>query len=349
MAKAKKLPSGNWNIQVFDFKDASGKIYRKSFTAPTKAKAELLAAQFMEQKPRRRRVIDMTVADAIARYIELSAVLSPSTTNGYKHALTDGFADIMNTRVYALTDMRMQEAINKEARRQVRGHQISAKTVRNEYGLISAALKTVCGVTFTVKLPTYQPHKKQFPPVSAVLQAIKDTDIELPCLLAIWRSLRASEVRGLMYSDIHGDIITINRVVVDAGGPVVKPYAKTDASLRSFPVPPYMRKLIIEDARYMEYLISGKDDYICPMSHTALYYRWNRICQQNGFEITFHDLRHMNASILLNVLRMPEKVVQEQGGWKTPHIMKSVYSFASDETMLAMYAEFDSYMTRNMI
>ena len=36
MAKAKKLPSGKWRVQVFLGKDADGKQIRRSITAPTK-------------------------------------------------------------------------------------------------------------------------------------------------------------------------------------------------------------------------------------------------------------------------------------------------------------------------
>lgn len=44
MAKAKKLHSGNWRTQVFDYKDSNGKSHYKSFTAETKAESEYLAA-----------------------------------------------------------------------------------------------------------------------------------------------------------------------------------------------------------------------------------------------------------------------------------------------------------------
>lgn len=46
MPKAKKLPSGNYRCQVFSHKDAQGKKIYKSFTAPTKRQAELLAVEW---------------------------------------------------------------------------------------------------------------------------------------------------------------------------------------------------------------------------------------------------------------------------------------------------------------
>ena len=44
MAKAKRLPSGNWNVQAY--KTIDGKKIRKSITAETKAEAEYLAEQW---------------------------------------------------------------------------------------------------------------------------------------------------------------------------------------------------------------------------------------------------------------------------------------------------------------
>lgn len=87
MAKAKKLPSGKWRVQVFLGKDADGKQIRWSITAPTKKEAEpeqqaaLLAAQRNITTSR------MTVAQAIDRYIELNRLaLSPATVLGYEQA-----------------------------------------------------------------------------------------------------------------------------------------------------------------------------------------------------------------------------------------------------------------------
>ena len=43
MASAKKLKSGNWRCLAYIGKDKEGKRLYKSFTAPTKKEAELLA------------------------------------------------------------------------------------------------------------------------------------------------------------------------------------------------------------------------------------------------------------------------------------------------------------------
>lgn len=40
--------------------------------------------------------------------------------------------------------------------------------------------------------------------------------------------------------------------------------------------------------------------------------------------ITFHNLRHLNASVMAR-LRIPDKYAQERGGWKSDKVMKNTY------------------------
>ena len=71
MATAKKLPSGSWRVQVYAGKDSEGKIKSKSFTASTKREAEYLALQY--QQERKEPAADMTVGQAIDKYIEIKS------------------------------------------------------------------------------------------------------------------------------------------------------------------------------------------------------------------------------------------------------------------------------------
>ena len=64
MAKAKKLPSGNWRCRVYSHTDYRGKKIYESFTASTKQQAEMLAAQFANQIDRKR-VDDLTVKESV--------------------------------------------------------------------------------------------------------------------------------------------------------------------------------------------------------------------------------------------------------------------------------------------
>ncbi len=82
MAKAKKLPSANWRVQVFIGKDANGKNIMKSFCAPTHKEAEKLAAEF--ELTGKKNLKRFTVGQAFDGYMALKRnVLSPSTIHGY--------------------------------------------------------------------------------------------------------------------------------------------------------------------------------------------------------------------------------------------------------------------------
>ncbi len=329
MAKAKKLPSGNWRVQVFDYKDENGKNHYRSYTAPTRAEAEYMAALFKKDRPEREERPTMTVGEAIDRYIELSPMLSPTTLARYRNVREHGFPELMDMTVDELTDEVVQTEINKESRRPNKRTRkpLSPKTIKNEYGVISSALKTVCNRSFNVRLPKNQKKPKELPPPEVIISLLKGTSIELPCLLSIWLSFSLSEIRGFRCSSVRDGYIYVDQVLVEVENmPVIKKDAKVESRNRRQAVPEYIMDLIKRQDTWIEYTRTGKDGPLIPLNRHQIYNRYKRIMEKNGLEISFHDLRHMFASIMLTKLQIPEKVVQDEGGWSTPHVMKSVYS-----------------------
>lgn len=330
MAKAKKLPSGNWHILVYDYTDENGKRHYESLTADTKAEVEYKAALFKkDKKSRRKPKLELTVGQAIDRYIELSQTLSPTTLQRYENMRKYGFPDLMEVKVSKLTDELIQFEINKESKRKSihTGKQISAKTVNNEWGLISSALKSICGLIFNVRLPKKQKKHKELPDPKTIIDIVRDTDIELPCLLAMWLSFSMSEIRGFKCSSVRNGQIYVDQVRVTVGGlPTEKENAKVETRKRIQSLPAHIMDLIESQENYKEYKRSGIDSYLVALNQNEIYNRFKKLTKAEGIEMTFHDLRHMFASIMLTKLQIPEKVVQEEGGWSTPHIMKSVYS-----------------------
>ena len=73
------------------------------------------------------------------------------------------------------------------------------------------------------------------------------------------------------------------------------------------------------------------EDFIVPLSRKTLYSRYTKLMKKHHINITFHDLRHLNASIML-MLGIPDKYAMERGGWSTDCILKSVYqqTFSSE-------------------
>ena len=145
-------------------------------------------------------------------------------------------------------------------------------------------------------------------------------------MLAIWLSLRVSEVRGLQFRDIKDGVMTIQRSKLNLGDKdVVRNVNKTYTSTRRLVVPPYIQKLI--DAVPHE----KDDDFVVQLSYQTIKYRLRRLAEANGFHLTFHELRHLNASIML-MLGVPDKYAMERGGWATNTTLKTVYQHTfSDE------------------
>ena len=344
MAKATKLPSGNWRARITY--TLNGQRISRSFTAPTKAEAEYLASQFKVSK--KKPTAEMTVRDAINKYIELSQVLSPTTLFNYEHIMTYAFPTIMDVKVSNIDDKMMQLAINQECKRvsDVTHKVLSAKTIKNEYGLISSALRTVCNTSFTVKLPKTQHKNEDLPEPERIISIIRGTAIELPCLLSMWMSFSLSEIRGIKCSSIRGGCICIDQVIVDVDGiPVIKDMAKVDSRIRKNKAPEYILQLIYDTDVYREYMNGGEDGFIVTLSGKSIYRRFKHLMNKNGLDITFHDCRHMFASVSLNILNIPEKLVMDAGGWSTPNVMKSVYSQTFSDARKEADALRDDYFT----
>lgn len=325
MEKPTKTSSGKWRIRVLLGCDPDGRRAYKSIQADTraecleKARAYSYAVEHgLIEPPTRPKIADLTrVCDAVDKYIDLCATLSPTTVSGYDKIRRTAFPHLMQTPIADLNDEIIQEAINTEARRVGRRGQISPKTLSNEWALISSALWHVSRVKFDVRLPKRQRTPKDYPEPSDVLAAIHGTPVELPCLLAMWCGLRMSEIRGLMWQDIRGDFLTIRRVLVDVGTvPTLKDTAKTSASKRRVPLPEHIRELLAATPQESEFII--------PLNHDQIYDQYRRIMDRAGLDITFHDLRHYFASIGM-LLHIPDAYIQQDGGWATDHIMKSVY------------------------
>lgn len=222
--KYTKTASGKWHAQVYLGK-RDGKAVRASVTADTKHECQDKVAELrLAGLPEGAKRPAETLGECIDRYIESSETLSPTTLAGYRKIRRTMFLALMDTPVDSITAESLQKAINAEMRRKSRrGHNVSAKSIKNAYGLVSASLRAFYGKVYTVKLPELPPRFLELPEVDFVIRAVQGSEIELQCMLALWLSLSMSEVRGLKYSSIRNGCIYIDQVVVDVDGhPVEK-------------------------------------------------------------------------------------------------------------------------------
>ena len=177
MAKRKNsLPSGNFRVLALDYTDPDGKRHYKSFTAPTKKEARMLADEWKLSK-KRNRAENISVRVAVQRYKDMkAAVLSPSTLRGYAGLLRTHFqGNFGSTRLNELNSQIVQIWISDLSKR------LSPKTVRNAYALLTAALDMFApDLSIRVQLPARK-HPELYCP--------NDTDIQrlLNLLEPIWK------------------------------------------------------------------------------------------------------------------------------------------------------------------
>ena len=211
MAKRKNsLPSGNFRVLALDYTDPDGKRHYKSFTAPTKKEARMLADEWKLSK-KRNRAENISVRVAVQRYKDMkAAVLSPSTLRGYAGLLRTHFqGDFGSTRLNELNSQIVQIWISDLSKR------LSPKTVRNAYALLTAALDMFApDLSIRVQLPARK-HPELYCPndtdIQRLLAESAGTDLEIAILLAAFGPLRRGEICALTSRDIKGNTITVSK------------------------------------------------------------------------------------------------------------------------------------------
>ena len=270
----------------------------------------------------------MTVSEVIDRYINAKcAVLSPSTIRGYRAYSKKYYTDISETSICELNKESLQCWVNNISKLH------SPKTVKNAYGLLSAALTMfhpdfdkikVKSLPRNIKAPFYVPDKKEIQNIYCLL---KGTNLEVPFLLASKCGLRPSEIAALTTDCVVKCTIEIRKAMVmdENGNQVLKP-PKTNAGYRSIPIPQSLEDLLISRA---------DGNMICALSANRIGKEWSRFLAENNLRyFKFYALRHYFASQAL-LLGIPQKYIAEMMGHSSTQMIEHVYQhimkYAMDE------------------
>ena len=330
-----KLPSGRWNVRIM----IDGRSH--SITADTKTECRNQAAALIEAN-KRQKVEGITVLEAMSNYVDAKRnVLSVTTVAQYERFRDNAFPSLWTIPVGRLTSLDVQQAVNEESGRKKErgGKPVSAKTVKNEYEFLRAAVALARpDLAIHVTLPKPVKTFRDLPTPQQVIKNVKGSDIELPALLAMWLSLTASEIRGIKVSSIKDGILTIDESVVQVNGEAIhKPAAKAYDRNRRIRVPDYIMGLIKKTDAWKKGV-----GYIETRSGKALSSRFSRVMKGT---MRFHDLRHLFASVGL-ALNVPEKYLMEQGGWSTPSTMKTVYQHTFEKERIDHQGTIDNYFSK---
>ena len=136
---------------------------------------------------------------------------------------------------------------------------------------------------------------------------------EIPIVLACY-GLRRSEICALTPEDLDGDVVTINKALVqDENKEWIVKQTKTVESTRKIIIPVE----IADKIREQGYIYIGHPGQI-----SDYLYRTQKKLGIERFSI--HKLRHYFAS-KMSAMNIPEADIMRMGGWETDHVMKSVY------------------------
>lgn len=331
--EARKLPSGSWRCRVYSHTEEivqpdgsikQKKIY-KSFTCDDtsikgKRKCEKMAAEWAENKETRSKNTEITFGDALDEYIRLrSSVLSPGTIREYKRSRNRDLQGLMHIPVYKLTQNDIQREINKEALNH------SPKTVKNMHGLVTAVLdayrpdfRVKTNLPKKVRTELYIPTEEE---IKRLIDAVRDTEMELPVLLSAFGPMRRGEICALDSDHISGNVVHVEyAMTLDENKNWVKKCPKSYAGDRFITFPDFVIQRL-----------SGIKGNITNLSPDSISNRFSRILKRAGIpHFRFHDLRHYSASIQ-HALGVPDAYIMQRGGWASDAVLKSVYRHALND------------------
>ena len=245
-------------------------------------------------------------------------VLSPSTIAGYQKIKKYISDDFRNMKLNEIDQFSIQKEVNQFAV----GH--SPKYVRNLHGFITAVLRTFRpSMHINTTLPQKKKYLHRLPTsewVEMILKASEGTPYHIAFQLATL-GLRRSEICGLTIDDIHGNVLTINksRVYDENYNLITKDNNKTTESTREI----YLPDALVEEIRAAGTIFDYK-----PQALTRALHKYQ---DQLGLErFRLHDFRGYFASYAHSI-GIPDAYIMKMGGWKTDHVMKTVYRDAMKE------------------
>ena len=340
MAKAKKLPSGNWRVLLFVGYDAKGKRKYESITAPTAAEANLEADRRKLDIMRGNsggQVLDITVGEAIDRYIDdRDGILSPKTVREYRGLRRNDLQGLMHLRITKLTNAAIQKAVNADAKTK------APKSVRNAYALFCSAVKYANpDFKINVILPQKEKREMKIPTedeLQMLFDAVHGTRIEIPVLLASTAGLRRGEIAALNISqdvDCQKCTVSVSKSSAEnSNNEWVIKSPKTQTSRRVVPIPQWVAERISEiQSEYK------------PMKPSGITNAFAKLCAKLDIDIRFHDLRHYYASSLI-AIGVPTKYAMKRMGHSSPNMLNNVYAHIMDQKEAEINAASEEWFGR---
>lgn len=329
--KIEKLPSGSYRVR----KMYKGVTYTVVFDhKPTQKEVmQAVAAEMDKAQTAKHRLTFQTAAE---RYIEKKLnILSPSTIKGYNSILRSLTTSFKGCLISDITSLEIQAEVNAYARTH------SAKSTRNVHGFISAVLGMFCPNTIINTTLPQKPSSEAYIPtdedVKRILEYAKGSRYEIAIMLAAF-GLRRSEICALTLDDINGNIVTINKALVqDSDNNWIVKSTKTEAGTRTIYLPDEVINLI----RARGVIYKG-------YPNTILLYL-QKVQKELGIpKFSLHKLRHYFASSS-HAIGIPDQYIMDAGGWKSKYVLGNIYQHAMQDKKTAMQKKTAEYYSNHIL
>ncbi len=176
--------------------------------------------------------------------------------------------------------------------------------------------------------------------VSFLDSKLWDEDFKRIIKVLLYTDMRSGECLGLSWQDIdfENHTISINHTLTDIGGKHKLTTPKTESSIRIIGMGQELSKILLEQKAYIEKLktVLG-DDFAHPemvfvsalgnyRDRNSVYHSLKRFTKGTEFEdMTLHQLRHCNATMLLNS-DIDLKIVSEHLGHCDVSVTADIYA-----------------------
>ena len=324
-----------FRIRVFVGTDGNGKSLIKSttFTPPdgvTAKRAEKLAQEYAFEYERHcRGYVDL---NENMRFSELAEwyfanyapiELKESTVYTYKGQYKNHIAPVIG-------NMKIKDITTPKLTQVMQSYELNPATVKKLYVIIQSIFRrgieqgfirdTPCHNVLLPKRKTSRRNKaleedklKRF--VSFLNEKPWDEDFKRIIKVLLYTGMRSGECLGLAWEDVDFEhhIISINHTLTDLGGKHHLTPPKTESSIRQIAMGHDLKQILLAQKKYIEdlKLILG-DDFAHPemvfvsalgnyRDRNSVYHSFKRFTKGTEFsDMTLHQLRHCNATLLLN-------------------------------------------------
>lgn len=360
-----------WCIVVDIGKDENGKRKQKWISGfKTKKEAEAALADVIRQIETNTFIIPekITFGEFLNYWLEnyVKTNLSPTTAWGYESIITKHIQPVLGSiELQKLKPFHLQHYYNQKQ------GELSGKTLVQHHRVLHKALdyaykmqlirSNPANAVETPKAKKYKARILTMEEIKKLLEALKETELEVPINVALALGLRRGELLGLKWEDINFEegTVEIKRNLVRAGTKLVLKEPKSETSIRTLKLSKNLLTMLKNHRkRQLELKLLLGNEYkdngfvFCkpngePINPSTFSHQFDDFLKKNNLpDIRLHDLRHTNATLMLKS-NIPAKVASSRLGHSTVSITLDLYSHVLTDMEEEAAAKIDEILYKN--